>query len=63
MTSNKLTTVLWFDRDARQAAEFYARTFDACTKDVVTHRDAPLGAIEAITRLSRHALKRTPATP
>jgi len=27
MTSNKLTTVLWFDGDAREAAEFYARTF------------------------------------
>ena len=53
MTSNKLTTMLWFDGDARQAAGFYARTFDACTKDVVTHRDAPLGAIEAITRLKR----------
>jgi predicted 3-demethylubiquinone-9 3-methyltransferase (glyoxalase superfamily) len=27
MTENKLTTVLWFDGDAREAAEFYARTF------------------------------------
>ena len=27
MTSNKMTTVLWFDGDAREAAEFYARTF------------------------------------
>jgi len=28
MTSNKLTTVLWFDRgEGRQAAEFYTRTF------------------------------------
>ena len=27
MTSSKLTTVLWFDGDAREAAEFYARTF------------------------------------
>ena len=27
MTSNKLTTVLWFDGDAREAAKFYARTF------------------------------------
>ena len=62
MSSNKLTTMLWFDGDARQAAGFYARTLDACTKYVVTHRDAPLGAIEAITRLSRDALKRTPAT-
>ena len=27
MTSSKMTTVLWFDGDAREAAEFYARTF------------------------------------
>ena len=27
MTSNKMTTTLWFDGDAREAAEFYARTF------------------------------------
>ena len=27
MTSNKLITMLWFDGDAREAAEFYARTF------------------------------------
>ena len=28
MTSNKLTTVLWFDRgEGRKAAEFYTRTF------------------------------------
>ncbi len=27
MTSNKITTVLWFDGNAREAAEFYARTF------------------------------------
>ena len=27
MTSNKMTTVLWFDGNAREAAEFYARTF------------------------------------
>ena len=27
MTSTKMTTVLWFDGDAREAAEFYAATF------------------------------------
>ena len=27
MTTNKLTTMLWFNGDAREAAEFYARTF------------------------------------
>ena len=27
MASNKMTTVLWFNGDAREAAEFYARTF------------------------------------
>ena len=27
MTTNKMTTVLWFDGNAREAAEFYARTF------------------------------------
>ncbi|MEO5808891.1 MAG: VOC family protein, partial [Sphingomicrobium sp.] len=27
MPATKMTTVLWFDGDAREAAEFYARTF------------------------------------
>ncbi len=27
MSATKMTTVLWFDGDAREAAEFYARTF------------------------------------
>jgi predicted 3-demethylubiquinone-9 3-methyltransferase (glyoxalase superfamily) len=27
MTDNKLVTCLWFDGDAREAAEFYAKTF------------------------------------
>ena len=27
MTSNKITNVLWFDGNAREAAEFYAATF------------------------------------
>ena len=45
MTSNKLTIVLWFDRDAREAAEFYARTFpdSAVGSTLVAPTDTPSG--------------------
>ena len=45
MTSNKLTTVMWFDGDAREAAEFYARTFpdSAVGSTLVAPTDTPSG--------------------
>ncbi len=45
MTSNKLTTVLWFDGDAREAAEFYARTFpdSRVGSTLVSPTDTPSG--------------------
>ena len=45
MTSNKITNVLWFDGDAREAAEFYARTFPDSTVGgkLVSPIDTPSG--------------------
>ena len=45
MTSTKMTTVLWFDGDAREAAEFYARTFpdSAVGATLVAPTDTPSG--------------------
>ena len=47
MTSNKMTTVLWFDGDARDAAEFYARTFpdSAIGSTLVAPTDTPSGRV------------------
>ena len=51
MTSNKLTTVLWFDGDAREAAreaaEFYARTFPESTvgSTLKSPTDTPSGPV------------------
>ena len=45
MTSNKMTTVLWFDGDAREAAEFYAATFpdSHVGPNLVSPTDTPSG--------------------
>ena len=47
MTSSKLTTVLWFDGDAREAAEFYARTFpdSAVGGTLESPTDTPSGPV------------------
>ena len=47
MTSNKMTTVLWFDGDAREAAEFYARTFpdSAIGSTLMAPTDTPSGRV------------------
>ena len=46
MSPNKMTTVLWFDGDAREAAEFYARTFpdSKVGERLVSPTDTPSGA-------------------
>lgn len=45
MTSNKMTTVLWFDGNAREAAEFYAATFpdSRVGSTLVSPTDTPSG--------------------
>ena len=47
MTSTKMTTVLWFDGDAREAAEFYARTFpdSKVGATLVSPTDTPSGPV------------------
>ena len=47
MTSNKMITVLWFDGDAREAAEFYARTFpdSHVGSTMVSPTDTPSGPV------------------
>lgn len=46
----KLVPHLWFDQEARQAAEFYTSIFDdAWIEHTVTLEDTPSGAVEVVT--------------
>lgn len=46
----KITPFLWFDKEAREAAEFYASVFkDAQILDSHILKDTPSGAVEVIT--------------
>lgn len=47
---NKITPFLWFDKEARAAAEFYTTVFkDAKIIDSTTLEDTPSGTVEVIT--------------
>ncbi|MBI3901905.1 MAG: VOC family protein [Nitrosomonadales bacterium] len=47
---NKIHPFLWFDKEAREAAEFYVSVFkDAQILDSSTLKDTPSGAVEIIT--------------
>jgi predicted 3-demethylubiquinone-9 3-methyltransferase (glyoxalase superfamily) len=46
----KITPFLWFDKEAREAAEFYASVFkDAKILDSTTLENTPSGTVEIIT--------------
>lgn len=46
----KITPFLWFDKEARAAAEFYVSVFkDAQILDSATLKDTPSGTVEVIT--------------
>ncbi len=51
MQSNqKLTTFLWFDKEAGEAAKFYASVFNGSKiKDTTTLRNTPSGTVEIVT--------------
>src|SRR5437867_8175490 len=45
-----ITTHLWFDKEAKAAAEFYTSVFpDSRTKDVTTLHNTPSGAVDVVT--------------
>ena len=47
---NKITPFLWFDKEARAAAEFYSTVFkDAQIIDSTTLEDTPSGTVEIVT--------------
>lgn len=47
---NKITPFLWFDKEARAAAEFYITVFkDAKIIDSTTLEDTPSGTVEIVT--------------
>lgn len=47
---NKITPFLWFDKEARAAAEFYTTVFrDAKIIDSTTLEDTPSGTVEIVT--------------
>ncbi|MBI4807803.1 MAG: VOC family protein [Nitrosomonadales bacterium] len=47
---NKITPFLWFDKEARAAAEFYSTVFkDAQIIDSTTLEDTPSGTVEVVT--------------
>jgi predicted 3-demethylubiquinone-9 3-methyltransferase (glyoxalase superfamily) len=46
----KITPHLWFDKEAKEAAEFYASTFhDSLITDVSTLQDTPSGSVDIVT--------------
>jgi predicted 3-demethylubiquinone-9 3-methyltransferase (glyoxalase superfamily) len=46
----KITPFLWFDKEAREAAEFYVSVFkDAKLLDSTTLEDTPSGTVEIVT--------------
>ena len=45
-----ITTHLWFDKEAKAAADFYTSVFpDSRTKDVTTLRNTPSGTVDIVT--------------
>ena len=45
-----ITPHLWFDKEARQAAEFYTSVFpQSKIKDITTLRDTPSGTVDVVT--------------
>ena len=50
MRVQKITPHLWFDKEARQAAEFYTSIFpDSRIKDVTTLHDTPSGDCDIVS--------------
>ncbi len=50
MTTQKITTHLWYDKEAREAAEFYKSVFrDAEIRDTTTLRGTPSGEVDLVT--------------
>lgn len=46
----KITPHLWFDKEAREAAEFYVSLFpDSRVKSIVTLNDTPSGSVDTVT--------------
>jgi predicted 3-demethylubiquinone-9 3-methyltransferase (glyoxalase superfamily) len=48
--TQKITNHLWFDKEAREAAELYTSVFPGSkTKDVTTLHDTPSGSVDVVT--------------
>lgn len=64
-TSQKITPHLWFDKEAREAAEFYCSVFpDSQIKHVSTLRDTPSGDCDVVSfGLSGHSFMAISAGP
>jgi len=46
----KITTHLWFDKEAKDAAEFYASVFkQVSVKNISTIHDTPSGTVDIVT--------------
>jgi predicted 3-demethylubiquinone-9 3-methyltransferase (glyoxalase superfamily) len=61
----KITPHLWFDTEAREAAEFYSGVFpDSEVTNVTTHRDTPSGDCDVISfRVAGHGFMAISAGP
>lgn len=47
--TQKITTHLWYDKEAREAAEFYVSTFsDAVVKNTTTLQGTPTGSVDVV---------------